>query len=471
MKTDIYISIKDLFAECVRKAWIVIIGMLIFAALLGVYKYKKDVSSSKVVVQKEAEDIETELQALPKADYNAVINYVNFYNYVIQQEEYISNSVIMNIDPYSVNVATLQYYVDAADENAAEDVVVAYMSYIKNGALAQDIHELDNGVNIDDVQSLITCDAIGPVATNMTYIANNSNIINVNVYGASKKQCKALASNIKSCVETYNQTIAQYVPNSISVIKESYSTQSVNSLITNKTDKYTNLFNWNTKLTDEAKKLGDENLALAEKLISMNDKEVSEETEEVKTEAVHVSISKKFIVLGALIGIVLTVFGVLVIYIMDGKLKTVNELQMMYGIRTFGSIPMKRITVFDKLSDMIFYRGKGMINAKESGEIILSQVATLCTNSNVKDLVFVGNKNAEEAIVSIRLIEQLKKQGIKAEFIGDVSTSASAVSKLSINKKAIVVETARKSYYADIDRRIGEIKNQGVEILGSITVK
>ena len=39
MKKEIYISVKDLVAECIRKAWIIIISMIVFAVLLAGYKY------------------------------------------------------------------------------------------------------------------------------------------------------------------------------------------------------------------------------------------------------------------------------------------------------------------------------------------------------------------------------------------------------------------------------------------------
>ena len=70
MKTEIYISIKDLIAECIRKAWIIVIAMLVFAALLGGYKYKKDLSEAKSTIKQEEKNTDQSLAELSKAEYN-----------------------------------------------------------------------------------------------------------------------------------------------------------------------------------------------------------------------------------------------------------------------------------------------------------------------------------------------------------------------------------------------------------------
>ncbi len=35
MKTEIYISVKDLIKECIRKIWIIIVAMVVFGILLA----------------------------------------------------------------------------------------------------------------------------------------------------------------------------------------------------------------------------------------------------------------------------------------------------------------------------------------------------------------------------------------------------------------------------------------------------
>ena len=42
MKTEIYISVKDLIKECIRKIWIIIVAMVVFGILLAGFRYAKD---------------------------------------------------------------------------------------------------------------------------------------------------------------------------------------------------------------------------------------------------------------------------------------------------------------------------------------------------------------------------------------------------------------------------------------------
>lgn len=469
MKNEIYISIKDLIAECIRKAWIIVIAMLVFAALLGGYKYKKDLSEAKSTIKQEEKNTDQSLAELSKAEYNKVMSYINFNSFVKQQEEYLNNSLIMSLDPYHADVAMLQYYVNTADENSKNDAVVAYLSYIKNGAMAEDMYEIDKSVPIEDIKAAIYCDATGPVSSN-AYIQANSNVINIMVYGNSKKQCAKFSETIKTCLTNYNTTLNSFMENTITIIDESYSVQNATALVTYQTEKINNLSTANVKLKDLEKDLDDSLLALAERIIALEDEETTDK--EIATEeTVSVGISAKFIVIGAFAGIIIAMCAIVLIYIVDGRLKTDKELKMMYGIRTLGSIEKEKPTRLDKLSNAICYRGIKINDIKESAEICASQIVTLCANLEKKEVLIVGDKRAVESLKNIQLIEKLKSNGINATYPGDILNDADAVSKLSKDKCVIIIEKARASYYVNIEKRINEVKNQGIEILGYITVR
>lgn len=471
MKTEIYVSIKDLVAECIRKVWLLVIFMLIFATLVGGYKYKKDLKEVNATVKQEEKNIDQILESLSLSDYNAVNSYVSFYKYVAQQQEYSNNSVIMNLDPYNVNVGTLQFYVQATDETANDDAVVAYLSYIDGGAVAEDMYKYDKEITISDLDALISCEATGPISLRATNMPENTNIITVTVYGQSEKQCKALVANLKQCVEAYSANLNQYTANTISLVKESYGIQSSNYLILIKADRLNNITVWNSKLLEEQKRLGDENLAIAEQMIalegnSIQEKETDKEEEVNKT----ASVSKKFIALGSLVGIILASLIIVLTYILDGKLKTEKELQMMYGIRNLGSVSETGGNVFEKLADKICNHGNQIRCELLTGELFISQVVNLCENMQIKEISVVGPQSIQEILQDKDIIVRLNKRGISAEYIGDVSCEVEAVSSLDINKKVVIVEKARKSYYVDIENRISRIKNQGIDILGYATV-
>lgn len=468
MKTEIYVSIKDMVAECIKKVWIIVIFMIIFAILVAGYKYKKDLIEIDSTIKQEEKNVDKLLESLSPADYNAVKSYVGFYKYVAQQQEYSNNSVILNLDPYNVNVATLQFYVQATDESSNDDAVVAYLSYIDGGAVAEDMYELDKEIPVSDVDALITCEATGPVSLKATDMPENTNVITVNVYGQSEKQCKTLVTNLKQCVEAYSTKLNQYAVNTISLVNESYSVQSSNYLIITKADRLNNITLWNTKLLEEQKRLGDANVAIAEQMISIE--ENGNQQQEVEKANKTVAISKKYIVMGGAVGIILATFIIALNYILNGRLKTEKELQMMYGVRNLGSIAETEGKFFENLADKICNHGNVARGELVTGELVVSQIVNICENMEIKEISIVGPQSIKEKLEDKGIIERLDKRGISAKYIGDVSRDADAVSSLNINKKVIMVETARQSYYVDIETRVNRIKNQGIDILGYVTI-
>ena len=478
MKKEIYISVKDLVAECIRKAWIIIISMIVFAVLLTGYKYKKDLSVVPATVKEEVKNTGDALADLNEADYNKVMSYVQLAKNVSGQEAYISNALLMKIDPYRANIANLQYYVSVTDENKKNDTIVAYLGYIGNGGLAEDMYEIDDSVSIEDIKSVIICDATGPSTTGVM-LENYSNVININVYGESDEQCKTFAELIKTCLGNYNAKLNGLTENSVTIIDESYGVQASTNLITYQNDRINALATWNTRLLEESKELDPKHLELAEQVIALNN-ETSEDITDGQTDTadvaeetvkpVKVSISKKYAVIGALVGIILAMFGIIIVYIIDGRLKTAKELQMMYGIRTFGSIASHKLNIFETLANKICYR-TNKNNVDETGDYCASQITTLCKNLDSKNLVFIGEDKTLEALDKLQILEKLNIAGINAEYVGDVLSDAAAVRALNKDKKVVLVEIARKSYYTNIEQRINEIQNQGVEILGYITIK
>lgn len=469
MRKEIYISVKDLVAECIRKAWIIIILMLLFAVLLGAYKYKKDVNESNSTVKEEVNNVDDAISKLSESDYNKVMSYIKLVDFVKQQESYVSNSLLMKMDPYHANIANLQYYVSATDENKQKDAVVAYLSYISNGGLAEDMYENDDSVSFEDLKSAITCDAIGPVSSNVM-MEGYTNVINIMVYGESEKQCKSFVENIKNNLVQYNTKINAVTENTITLIDESYSVQTSTVLLSYQTDRMNNLATWNTRVLEEEKELDQANLALAKQIMELDENVAENKDEEVENNK-KVSISKKFVILGAFAGFALSILGIIIVYIIDGRLKTEKELQMMYGIRTFGSIIVSgKPNVFENIADKVCYRANSN-KPDETGEYCVSQIITLCKNTDTKNLVLVGEEKVYNDINNLQILQKLNAGGVKAEYIGDVVNDAVAIRELKKEKKVVLLESARKSFYVNIEQQINEIQNQGVEILGYITVK
>ena len=100
MKTEIYISVKDLIKECIRKIWIIIVAMVIFGILLAGFRYvkdKKNIANTTVAESTEKVDVEKIVDDLESDDYNQVMTYVDLTNYRDQNRLYTADAKLMKI--------------------------------------------------------------------------------------------------------------------------------------------------------------------------------------------------------------------------------------------------------------------------------------------------------------------------------------------------------------------------------------
>ena len=347
MKTEIYISVKDLIKECIRKIWIIIVAMVVFGILLAGFRYakdKKNIANTTVAESTEKVDVEKIVDDLESDDYNQVMTYVDLTNYRDQNRLYTADAKLMKINPYKVDTVLLQYYVNAEDENTRKDMAAAYLSYISGGSLAADVVENnDLEDSSSDIQELIQCDATG-LTTGTAFYTENTNTINMYVYGVDEQDAKDIASYVKESMDAYSQKLSAVAPHTLTLFEEQYSVTCATKLVSLKNDRFGNLITYNDRTTSYEGLLSDKQKESAQKIVSAqkeNDElEDSDETGKTakKDETPKASISKKYLVVGAFLGLVLAVVIIVLRYMFDPTIKTSKDLQMFYGTNFIGDV-------------------------------------------------------------------------------------------------------------------------------------
>ena len=64
-----------------------------------------------------------------------------------EQQAYLDNSVLMQINAYDESRVTLQYRIITGDKQLSKDLLSAYDNYVTNGSLAQDM--INHGIDMD----------------------------------------------------------------------------------------------------------------------------------------------------------------------------------------------------------------------------------------------------------------------------------------------------------------------------------
>ena len=456
MKTEIYISVKDLIKECIRKIWIIIVAMVVFGILLAGFRYakdKKNIANTTVAESTEKVDVEKIVDDLERDDYNQVMTYVDLTNYRYQNRLYTADAKLMKINPYKVDTVLLQYYVNAEDENTRKDMAAAYLSYISGGSLAADVVENnDLEDSSSDIQELIQCDATG-LTTGTAFYTENTNTINMYVYGVDEQDAKDIASYVKESMDAYSQKLSAVAPHTLTLFEEQYSVTCATKLVSLKNDRFGNLMTYNDRTTSYEGLLSDKQKESAQKIVSAqkeNDElEDSNETGKTakKDEAPKASISKKYLVVGAFLGLVLAVVIIVLRYMFDPTIKTSKDLQMFYGTNFIGDV------------------------AQADGALLAaSKIINMCSNRQIKKVLIAGKMATENEAAIKEVVDAVEKKGIVADIIGDILTDADAVQTLEAKSNVVLVEAVRKSKYEDFNQEKALCESLDAQLLGYIAI-
>lgn len=456
MKTEIYISVKDLIKECIRKIWIIIVAMVVFGILLAGFRYvkdKKNIANTTVAESTEKVDVEKIVDDLERDDYNQVMTYVDLTNYRDQNRLYTADAKLMKINPYKVDTVLLQYYVNAEDENTRKDMAAAYLSYISGGSLAADVVENnDLEDSSSDIQELIQCDATG-LTTGTAFYTENTNTINMYVYGVDEQDAKDIASYVKESMDAYSQKLSAVAPHTLTLFEEQYSVTCATKLVSLKNDRFGNLMTYNDRTTSYEGLLSDKQKESAQKIVSAqkeNDElEDSNETGKTakKDEAPKASISKKYLVVGAFLGLVLAVVIIVLRYMFDPTIKTSKDLQMFYETNFIGDV------------------------AQADGALLAaSKIINMCSNRQIKKVLIAGKMATENEAAIKEVVDAVEKKGIVADIIGDILTDADAVQTLEAKSNVVLVEAVRKSKYEDFNQEKALCESLDAQLLGYIAI-
>lgn len=456
MKTEIYISVKDLIKECIRKIWIIIVAMVVFGILLAGFRYakdKKNIANTTVAESTEKVDVEKIVDDLESDDYNQVMTYVDLTNYRDQNRLYTADAKLMKINPYKVDTVLLQYYVNAEDENTRKDMAAAYLSYISGGSLAADVVENnDLEDSSSDIQELIQCDATG-LTTGTAFYTENTNTINMYVYGVDEQDAKDIASYVKESMDAYSQKLSAVAPHTLTLFEEQYSVTCATKLVSLKNDRFGNLMTYNDRTTSYEGLLSDKQKESAQKIVSAqkeNDElEDSNETGKTakKDETPKASISKKYLVVGAFLGLVLAVVIIVLRYMFDPTIKTSKDLQMFYETNFIGDV------------------------AQADGALLAaSKIINMCSNRQIKKVLIAGKMATENEAAIKEVVDAVEKKGIVADIIGDILTDADAVQTLEAKSNVVLVEAVRKSKYEDFNQEKALCESLDAQLLGYIAI-
>lgn len=450
------IDLKDLIFAVLKKWRFVIVTAFVFAALLGGYKCVKELMnhSDAEFVAEAREEYETGLKRYEQSKKGYERNIEDLTASIAYQEAYKENSVLLKVDPYNKGVASADIFVRMPEKSQESGLIVttidptdslvqAYASAVRQGGFLADTAKKKK-IDLVYLRELIG------VTTDY-----DSNMFHVEVTYTNEQDAERLLDEIIDNVKAiYPDIQGKLGVHDVEIVNQ------VTGVATDQT-----LADYQQKkmkeLTDTNKNLTDEETAL-KALVKPEIPNALSKWSTLKT-------GIKYGVLGGILGVFLSAFGVCAVYLMSGKLNSDEDLKQRFGIKLLGSFSeVRKKRAFSGIDNwLVWLEGKENVADAAACDMIAANIETLADKEH--PVLFTGTVN-EEALKELIAKLQERLSGWKLEPVGDINRNPVALRKIPEYSEIILVEARKVSKYREIEKEVESVFNMKKDFTGYIVL-
>lgn len=485
------IDLLDMIADILCHWRGLLVALIIGAVLMGGFSYVKSYrniqNTPTVEEEPELDELAVEEQltqledSLSDSEKAAVLTTVDDEREYLYKDKYFQESVYMQLDPLDIVQTELVYRIQAEDEGLAQRLGTLYKNIV-GGVGLYDWVEQQTGIDAAYAAELISVSTdpaifVGNGAQN---ISIGSDSLKVTVMQKDEKTCEQLAEAVNSYMEEQQKNLAEKLgSHELILLSETsgkiistdtmarqidYGNQLINlkagiasakAGFTEDQQKYYDLLTWEEE-TREAE---------------MDQKDTTTEEEPVLASP---SVSKKYVLLGAVLFAFVYAGILFLLYIFNSKIRVSDELQNLYHIPQIGVVvkASKKKFILDKWVDDLRHYGKRKFDAEQSMELAFAAVKIAAVKNKLNTICLMGcNLEAGAGSVCENLKTALGKEGINVTVLDNVLYNAESMEKVDTMTGVVLVEKAGSTLYNEIANELALLKRQDIAILGGIIVE
>lgn len=484
------IDILDVIATMLSHWRSVLIAMIIGAILLGGLSYVgsyQAIQNAQQMEEKEATRDETAMEdqlaelekKMDDSQKIAVLTAIDDEREYTLKKKYFEESVYMQLDAYSIAQIELVYDLQPGDETQVQRLGAIYEDVINSVGL-YDWVEQHTGIAMIYARELISVKTSSstPFTNGELTGSFGNDSLKITVIQSNDKLCKELADAVKGYVEQQQEKLVPEIGEH-KVLLLSEASGSVMSTLMNQQIEYRNvLFALQTAIISEKTAFTEDQkqyyniLTNREGLEEIDTEQESKEVESLVAEKPQMS--KKYVLLGAVLFAFVYVAILFMGYIFNSKLRTNDVLQTLYGVPQIGVVvkDTNKKLFLDKWIDNLRYYGKRKFTAEQSMELAFAAVKIAAAKNGLNSIGLLGcNLSAGADKVCNALKAALEKEGIEVTVLNNVLYDVEAMEQVDTLKGAVLVEKAGSTLYNEITSELELLKRQEVPVLGGIIVE
>lgn len=164
-----------------------------------------------------------------------------------------------------------------------------------------------------------------------------------------------------------------------------------------------------------------------------------------------------------------------VMYILNGRLRSVDELQKLYHIPQFGLIVQEKETPKNKIDqriDALRNWNKRRLSREQSVDLTATAIRISARKQELDTICLAGcNLEAGADVVCQALKERLENEKIKVKILNNILYDSAMMGELEDVKGVVLVEKAMTTLYDEVARELELISRQKIDILGGVIVE
>lgn len=446
-------SFIDWFWSIIARWRMLLVWMIVFCVLLSGYGYmknKKEIAALQSQTAYDVSSMDADLRAKAES-YNGVID-----GY-LRQQEFVSNSVMMNLDPNNVPMVTLEYFIDNHFE-------VEYPIVDKTDSV-EDIKNFYKGIINSDSFYQKVIDEFGEEGSRVTcvlprYVEETANIVFF-VYGNNEDECRRLAEIVKEVVgEKEHEVDQKVVEHDMVLVSEGFSQRRDEEFLAYQQNVFLTLENMRLRVSNMRNTTEEAVVTAASKL------KQAQNQIEVNTTTLKPRINKKFVLLGVIVGVFMHVMVQTLLYLFDSKLSVISDYYALCKIRSPWLIRYNNKKGIDNLISKLRYKNYPVYEASAWLPVFANMMNQEFVMSDSEQLLVSGQTCNKEFADDIRNALSDKKIQVVCE--NDFISNSQAMQTVLENKKIILVEQSGVAIKRKVANEVQICRENGVDIVGFI---
>lgn len=485
------IDLLDMIADILSHWRGLLVALIIGAVLMGGFSYVKSYrniqSTPTVEEEPELDELAVEEQltqledSLSDSEKAAVLTTVDDEREYLYKDKYFQESVYMQLDPLDIVQTELVYRIQAEDGSLAQRLGTVYKNIV-GGVGLYDWVEQQAGIAAEYAAELISVSTdpaifVGNGAQN---ISIGSDSLKVTVMQKDEKTCEQLAEAVNSYMEEQQKNLAEKLGSHELILLSETSGKIISTDMMARQIDYGNqvsnlrsgIASAKAGFTADQQKYYDlltweEETRKAE----MDQKDTTTEEEPVLASP---SVSKKYVLLGAVLFAFVYAGILFLIYIFNSKIRVSDELQSLYHIPQIGMVvkDSKKKFILDKWVNDLRHYGKRKFDAEQSMELAFAAVKIAAVKNKLNTICLMGcNLEAGAGSVCENLKTALEKEGINVTVLDNVLYNAESMEKVEAMTGVVLVEKAGSTLYNEVANELALLKRQDITVLGGIIVE